>query len=82
MKSQTHTGRPVLLNVVEAARFLRVSITTVHRMIKRRELPCFKIGCRWRFNAEQLEQWTRAKTALVPDGSASAARPPAAALRS
>lgn len=46
-----------LLTLKEAAELLRLSGRTVHRMVKRKELPAFKVGGQWRVNESHLTQW-------------------------
>jgi excisionase family DNA binding protein len=46
-----------ILTVDELAKYLRVHKSTIYRLLKRRELPAFKIGSDWRFNAKQIDKW-------------------------
>ena len=46
-----------VLTVAELAGYLRVHRTTVYRLLKRRQLPSFKIGSDWRFNVEAIDEW-------------------------
>ncbi|HEX9788935.1 MAG TPA: helix-turn-helix domain-containing protein [Candidatus Binatia bacterium] len=46
-----------LLTLPEAAELLHVSTRTLQRMIRRRELPAFKVGGQWRVRETQLTQW-------------------------
>jgi len=46
-----------LLTLKEAAELLRLSGRTVHRMLKRKELPAFKVGGQWRVRESHLAQW-------------------------
>jgi excisionase family DNA binding protein len=48
---------PAILTVGELAKYLRVHRSTIYRLLKRRELPAFKIGSDWRFNAAQIDRW-------------------------
>jgi excisionase family DNA binding protein len=43
--------------VKEVANYLQVSRATVLRLLKRDQLPAFKIGSDWRFNVEQIDRW-------------------------
>lgn len=43
-----------LLTVKEVAAVLRVSPQTVYLMVKRGELPAFRVGSQWRFDADKL----------------------------
>jgi excisionase family DNA binding protein len=58
----------VVLTVVEAARFLKVSESVVRRLIRERRIPFFKIEGRYLFYRPVLEEWMRSLT-IVPDGA-------------
>jgi excisionase family DNA binding protein len=54
-----HTSRMPMnevLTVAEVAAFLRVNRSTVYKLIRRGELPAFKVGSDWRFNRVQIEE--------------------------
>ena len=46
-----------LLTLTEAAELLQVSTRTLQRMIRRNELPAFKVGGQWRVRESQLTRW-------------------------
>ena len=46
-----------LLTLKETADVLQLSGRTVHRLIKRKELPGFKVGGQWRVNESHLTKW-------------------------
>lgn len=46
-----------LLTLPEAAELLHVSTRTLQRMIRRNELPAFKVGGQWRVRESQLTRW-------------------------
>ncbi|HUO05747.1 MAG TPA: helix-turn-helix domain-containing protein [Candidatus Binataceae bacterium] len=46
-----------VLTVNELAEYLRVHRSTIYRMLKRGQLPGFKIGSDWRFNVEVIDEW-------------------------
>jgi excisionase family DNA binding protein len=35
----------------------RVMTSTVYRLLKRNELPAFRVGSDWRFNVEAIDRW-------------------------
>jgi excisionase family DNA binding protein len=41
-----------VMTLQEIADYLRVTRSTIHRLLKRNEIPAFKIGRHWRFNVE------------------------------
>jgi excisionase family DNA binding protein len=46
-----------VLTVNELAEYLRVHRSTIYRLLKKGELPGFKIGSDWRFNVEAIDDW-------------------------
>jgi excisionase family DNA binding protein len=48
---------PRILTVSDLSDYLRVHRSTVYRLLKRGQLPGFKIGSDWRFNVEAIDQW-------------------------
>src|SRR5437660_2935510 len=46
-----------VLTVNELAEYLRVHRSTIYRLLKKGQLPGFKIGSDWRFNVEAIDQW-------------------------
>lgn len=46
-----------VLTVNELAQYLRVHRSTIYRLLKKGELPGFKIGSDWRFNVEVIDDW-------------------------
>jgi excisionase family DNA binding protein len=46
-----------VLTLEETAAYLRVHSSTIYRMLKRQQLPAFKVGSDWRFNVESLDRW-------------------------
>jgi excisionase family DNA binding protein len=46
-----------VFTIGEVAEILRVHPTTIYRMLKRKELPGFKVGGNWRIGASALDRW-------------------------
>jgi two-component system, OmpR family, response regulator CpxR len=46
-----------LMNVKEAAKYLRVNYMTVYKMVQKRRIPATKVGGNWRFKKEILDEW-------------------------
>ena len=46
-----------VLTLDEVARYLRVHQSTVYRLLKKKELPAFKVGSDWRFDVESIDDW-------------------------
>jgi excisionase family DNA binding protein len=51
-----------VLTVREVADFFRIHPTTVSRMVKRGELPAFRVGSDWRFTRGSIEEWLESRT--------------------
>ena len=48
---------PRVLTVNELSGYLRVHRSTIYRLLKKGQLPGFKIGSDWRFNVEAIDEW-------------------------
>jgi excisionase family DNA binding protein len=46
-----------IMTVGEVARFLRVHPSTIYKLLRRREIPGFKVGSDWRFIRESIGRW-------------------------
>ena len=46
-----------VLTVQEVSRYLRVHPSTIYRMLKKNQLPAFRVGSDWRFNSESIDRW-------------------------
>jgi excisionase family DNA binding protein len=53
-----------LLTLPEAAELLNVSTRTLQRMIRRSELPAFKVGGQWRVRESELARWIQGRENL------------------
>ncbi len=45
-----------ILNIKEAADFLRVPVSTVYRLVQNGKIPGVKVGKHWRFLKKDLER--------------------------
>jgi excisionase family DNA binding protein len=53
-------GETTMANVLtleEVASYLRVHPSTIYRLLKKKQLPAFKVGSDWRFNVESIDRW-------------------------
>ena len=46
-----------VLTVQEVSSYLRVHPSTIYRMLKRNQLPAFRVGSDWRFTVEAIDQF-------------------------
>jgi len=45
------------MTIDEAARYLRIHKSTVYRLSKGGRLPASKVGNKWRFRKDVIDQW-------------------------
>ena len=51
------SSRRQIITPKEAAQYLGLHIITVYRLIKKGEIPGFRIGGQWRFKKDLLDAW-------------------------
>lgn len=51
------TSSQRVMTVQDVSAYLRVHPSTVYRLLKRNELPAFRVGSDWRFNVEAIDRW-------------------------
>jgi excisionase family DNA binding protein len=56
-----------VITVGELAEYLRVHRSTVYRLLKKGQLPGFKIGSDWRLNVEAIDLWRVQQGAALDD---------------
>src|ERR1039457_1118018 len=88
MASETKYSLPRVMTVKELSEYLRVHPSTIYKLLRRGELPGFRIGTDWRFNAEVIDRWCLERNMKAPGAgtpsnngparSSSRARPAAA----
>jgi excisionase family DNA binding protein len=55
-----------VLTLTEVAEYLRVHPSTIYRLLRRKELPAFKVGSDWRFNLTSIDHWRSAAEFPLP----------------
>jgi excisionase family DNA binding protein len=58
----TEAGAAEILTVPMLARYLHCHPSTIYRLLKRRQIPAFKIGSDWRFQKPVIERWLKKST--------------------
>ena len=48
-----------VLTAEEAARYLRLHVKSIYRLVRERKMPGQKVGGRWRFHSDALEKWLK-----------------------
>lgn len=56
LQDEKHPHRQIMLPR-EAAKYLGIHIITLYRLIKKGEIPAFKIGGQWRLKKDLLDSW-------------------------
>ena len=46
-----------ILTVKELAEYLRIHPATIYKMLRRGEMPAFRIGTDWRFVRDDIDRW-------------------------
>ena len=52
---------PSVMTVYELSAYLRIHHTTLYRLIRKRQIPCFRVGSDYRFNRQVIDDWRRAQ---------------------
>lgn len=58
-----------VMTAKEAAEYLGLSLPTLYRYIWQDKIPCFRLGNRWRFQREILDQWIHERIMVGPNKS-------------
>jgi len=61
-----------LMTVREVAKYLRLDGHTVYRMVRKGEIPAYKVAGQWRFKRELIEEWLNAKLEAKDGGKQNA----------
>ena len=56
-KTRHHAGPIKVMNVSEVSAYLRVHPSTIYKLLKRNQIPAFRMGSDWRFNIEAIDRW-------------------------
>jgi excisionase family DNA binding protein len=48
---------PVVMTLREVAAYLRVHPSTIYRLLKRGQIPGFRIDSHWRFHVKTIDEW-------------------------
>jgi excisionase family DNA binding protein len=55
-------GANEIWTVSMLARYLRCHPSTIYRLLKRGQIPAFKIGSDWRFQKAVIDRWLKKST--------------------
>jgi excisionase family DNA binding protein len=65
-----------VMTVKDLSDYLQCNQSTIYRLLKRGELPAFKVGSDWRFMTDEIRTWCKRKMAR-PRGRGPMDRPEA-----
>ena len=51
------TGPVKVMTLLEVCEYLRVGRRTLYRMLRRGDIPAFRVGSDWRFSIEAIDRW-------------------------
>jgi excisionase family DNA binding protein len=54
---QNNEAVPVIMNLYQVSDYLQVHYSTTFRLVKRGELPAFKVGAEWRCRRAEIDKW-------------------------
>jgi len=57
MKLRHAAALSPIMTVKELAQYLRCHFSMIYRLIRKGELPFFKIGSDYRFNRDDIDKW-------------------------
>jgi excisionase family DNA binding protein len=60
-------GSKRLITLQELVDHLRVTHSTLHRVLARNQIPAFRVGRHWRFDLDEIDNWC-ASRALTNEG--------------
>lgn len=53
--------RDKFLTIKELCQYLKLTKPTVYYLLKKRRIPCAKVGRQWRFNKDSIDTWMAEK---------------------
>lgn len=54
-----------IFTISEAATYLKLPVSTMYRLVERREIPGYKVGRQWRFQRPVIDDWLRRRSETV-----------------
>ncbi len=55
------------LTLDELAGYLKVSRSKLYRMAQEGEVPASKVGCQWRFDRHEIDEWMKSQRPSADD---------------
>jgi excisionase family DNA binding protein len=60
---------PKVLTLSEVSDYLNVSPVTIYRLLRRKQIPAFRLAGNWRFNVEDLTLWMEGQSNKLEHGA-------------
>jgi excisionase family DNA binding protein len=57
MKRLQYPGPTKVMTVHELSDYLHCHRSTIYRLLRRNQIPAFRVGGDWRFNVEEIDRW-------------------------
>ena len=54
-----------VMTVKEMADYLGVHSSTIYKLLKKHQIPGFRVGSDWRFNVEEVDRWRLAQPTVL-----------------
>jgi excisionase family DNA binding protein len=48
-----------VLTIVELADYLKISKSTLYKLVREGSIPCQKVGKHWRFHKDAIDSWLK-----------------------
>lgn len=72
-KDDTFANR--MMTAEELADYLRLHPSTIYRLVRKKQIPGFKVGSDWRFSQRAIDEWSQGQ--YQPSEEPEAPEPPA-----
>lgn len=54
-----------VLTIEELAAYLKISKSTLYKLVREGSLPCKKVGKHWRFHKDAIDEWLKQRPSNV-----------------
>jgi excisionase family DNA binding protein len=62
-----HTAAPSrIMTATDLAQYLRVHRATIHKLLRKGQIPAFKVGADYRFDRDIIDKWIAEQQIKVP----------------
>jgi excisionase family DNA binding protein len=55
-------NNPLMMTAIELAEYLQVDRGTIYKLIRKGNIPCFKVGSDYRFDVHVIDKWIKSMT--------------------